>query len=52
MIYLSTPDWTELCCTRGWHYDLGHRICITGLGAKATKTRLQVPPQTLQLECR
>eukprot|EP00439_Symbiodinium_sp_Y106_P056216 s2200_g7.t2 len=25
----------------GWHYDLGHRICITGLGAKATKTRLQ-----------
>mmetsp|Transcript_44668 Transcript_44668/g.83408 ORF Transcript_44668/g.83408 Transcript_44668/m.83408 type:complete len:154 (-) Transcript_44668:38-499(-) len=25
----------------GWHYDLGHRICITGLGQKATKTRLQ-----------
>eukprot|EP00931_Biecheleriopsis_adriatica_P076426 TRINITY_DN5013_c0_g1_i1.p1 TRINITY_DN5013_c0_g1~~TRINITY_DN5013_c0_g1_i1.p1 ORF type:complete len:169 (+),score=19.59 TRINITY_DN5013_c0_g1_i1:35-541(+) len=24
----------------GWHYGLGHRVCVTGLG-KATKTQLQ-----------
>lgn len=25
----------------GWHYDKGHRICVNGLGGKATKTVLQ-----------
>mmetsp|Transcript_82960 Transcript_82960/g.173705 ORF Transcript_82960/g.173705 Transcript_82960/m.173705 type:complete len:230 (+) Transcript_82960:111-800(+) len=25
----------------GWYYDKGHRICISGLGSKATKPKLQ-----------
>eukprot|EP00434_Breviolum_minutum_P029039 symbB.v1.2.025687.t1/scaffold2428.1/size79313/4 len=25
----------------GWHYDIGHRVCITGLGQKANKRQLQ-----------
>mmetsp|Transcript_61368 Transcript_61368/g.154976 ORF Transcript_61368/g.154976 Transcript_61368/m.154976 type:complete len:189 (-) Transcript_61368:22-588(-) len=25
----------------GWHYEKGHRICVSGLGERATKTMLQ-----------
>lgn len=25
----------------GWNYQLGHRVCVNGLGGKATKTTLQ-----------
>ena len=26
---------------QGWHYDIGHRVCVTGLGQKANKRQLQ-----------
>lgn len=30
---------------KGWHYDIGHRVCITGLGQKANKRQLQANSQ-------
>ena len=26
---------------KGWHYDVGYRVCVTGLGQKANKRDLQ-----------
>ena len=43
LVHPTTHQWIQSLrpLQQGWHYDIGHRVCVTGLGQKANKRQLQ-----------